>query len=89
MCQVKELVLKTEELLSLKLLTLGNIFGSVQHIFKESKYVQISINLVPSKHGTERVSCQDMLGLPKKTSKDLEIFSEVITRNETSVCGCK
>lgn len=30
-----------------------------------------------------------MLGLPKKASKDLEIFSELTTHNKTLVCGCK
>jgi hypothetical protein len=48
-----------------------------------------SIHSLPAEHGTEGESCQDMLGLPKKASKDVEFFSEIITRNETLVCGCK
>lgn len=79
MRQVKELVLENRTILSLKFANIRKyIWVSLEHFQRQSKYVQISINSVPSaKHGNEGESCQDMLGLPKKASKDLEIFSVI------------
>ena len=91
MRQVKELVLENRRIIIFEVANIRKYIWVSSELFqRQSKYVQISINSVPpAKHGNEGESCQDMLGLPKKASKDLEIFSEIITCNETSVCGCK
>lgn len=79
--QVKELVLKKRMIIICEGAKIGNyVWVSSEHFQRQSECAWIAIQFMPCLLNVEQ---KESLGLPKKASKGLKDFSEIITAEET------